>query len=199
MRNNKSPLIAIAVIVMLMALVVIGHAASENDSKCEHKNVTVTKTVVCEGDCYNLPEKEITKTCNDCGVVTVMREVSSEYVHGEIEVIDESVPATCSENGMLRIRYVCKNCGQTVGGATQPIMGFYRSVDTNDNSTHNWTEWKSCEDGSLRVRECTICGQEDTQTNLMNDAEITKINIVQSMIVFITQVFEMLKNVFELV
>lgn len=192
-NNSKSPLIAMAVIVMLMTLVVIGHAASEKT--CDHKNVTVAETVICEGDCYHHPEKEITKTCNDCGFVTVMREVSSEYVHGKIEVIDESVPATCSENGMFRIRYVCKICGQTIGGATQPIMGFYRST----NDAHNWTEWKSCEDGSLRVRECTICGQEDKQTNLMNDTEITKINIVQSMMVFITQVFEMLKNVFELV
>lgn len=158
MNYKKQALITILVIFALMALVVISHATGE----CDHVNVT-TETTVQEGDCYHYPETTVITTCQDCGLVTVEQSVEYGYVHGEIEIVDESTPATCVSEGWIVVRYVCKDCGQTVGGATQPCGMIAHPA--NADGTVDCYETRICEvapncDG-YRFRDvvtvCTEC------------------------------------------
>ena len=128
--------IILTVCLLTMPFCVTGFANDEQPedpiSICSHENVRVERTKIQDGDCYHYEIFEVKNICEDCGdTLATYNESTMEYIHGEIERVNLSVPPTCVAPGWFIIREYCKLCGQNVGGATQPMVGVQHPVNAD--------------------------------------------------------------------
>lgn len=124
----------LTLVVSLVAILLFTVVARAADAECKHTNMTTTVEEQ-QADCYHTYSKTVTRKCNDCSYVTFEVTKGSAYKHGEIEVVDNSTPATCVANGWLAYSYVCKECGQIIGGGIQPIPQIAHPVDADGSQT----------------------------------------------------------------
>lgn len=118
-------------VLVLFLFCCMTHVQAASAVKCEHTNMIVTVVKEQPADCYHTYYKEVVYSCNDCDYRSFEITQGNDYKHGEIEFVDHSTPATCVEQGWLAYSYVCKKCGQKVGGGMVPRPNVQHPVDKN--------------------------------------------------------------------
>lgn len=120
-----------------------GKTKTEKAAKTDHSYKLVSET---EGDCQNRTEQ--TFECEYCG--EQMTE-EGEFGNHKYELTEDSVKATCTEDGTLT--YVCPVCGDTYT-ENEPASGH------TFTTTKKVVQKETCTEDGYKAYVCENCGEE---------------------------------------